>query len=82
MTYTTIDGTVLTSGTEPVTYTCPALDYSDGIYESVETKGSSEYPGIKQIKVVRIVENNSMTITITESTIEELEEYINSLNQE
>jgi hypothetical protein len=79
MTYTTIDGTILTSGALPVMHTCPCTSYANGTYESFETTGSPDAPGIKQIKIVRFVENNTMTTTITESSLQELEAYINSI---
>jgi hypothetical protein len=82
MTYITIDGTVLTSGPTPVTHRCPCTSYTNGTYESFETTGSSDAPGIKQIKIVRVVENNTMTTTITESSLKELEAYINSITEQ
>lgn len=80
MIYKAIDGTLIESSPNgPVTYTCDAGDYPEGIYESLETTGAATSIGIKQIKIVRAVENGQMTITITESTEQELIDYKNSL---
>ena len=80
MIYKAIDGTLIESSPNgPVTYTCASNDYSEGIYESYETMGAATSIGIQQIKIVRTVVNGQMTITITESTEQELIDYKNSV---
>jgi len=80
MKYKAIDGTILESNpNQSVTYQCDALETPDGIYESCETFGAATPIGIKQIKIVRSVDNGVMTTTITESTEQELIDYKNSL---
>ena len=80
MTYPAIDGTIIHSNpNQPVTYTCNSDAFPDGIYESLETTSAMNQYGIKQIKIVRTVENNVVLYTITESTNAELEAYLESL---
>ena len=79
MTYTEIDGTILTSSPiETVTYIC-STDMMDGVYESEETTFSSNPYGIKQIKITRAVSNGTMTISIRESTDTELQDYLEQI---
>lgn len=80
MTYPAPDGTILESLPYPqeVTYVCSCQGFSDGIYESMETTSSSTEIGIKQIRIKRIIENNFVTITIRESSDDELIEYKNN----
>lgn len=82
MTYTAYDGTMLTSSSKPVIYSCDCSGIVDGIYESVETTGADTPIGIQQIKIKREVNNNVMTTTITESTEQELIDYLESLKTE
>jgi len=80
MNYTTLDGTILESSDTPVIYTQPVIDYNDGIYISYETghgDGSTQ-----QIKIVREVVNSIMTVTITEQTQEEIDAYMQQVEQE
>lgn len=80
MKYKVIDGTILESNpNEPVVYLCDAMGIPDGIYESLQTYGSSSPIGIEQIKITRSVSNGIMTTTIVESTEQELIDYKNSL---
>lgn len=79
MKYTAPDGTTIESQNTPVTYSCYCYGIGDGIYESLETVGAATEIGIKQLKIKRIVENNQMTIVLTESTNQELIDYQNSL---
>ena len=79
MKYKAPDGTEINSESYPevVTYQCICEGIADGIYESIETTGSISAIGIQQIKITRTVSDNSMTITIVESSDEELLQYIN-----
>ena len=82
MNYIAPDGHIIESNPDnSVSYSMPCDWMSDGIYESLETTSASTSIGIKQIKIRRVVENGTLTITITESTDQELHDYINSLNQ-
>lgn len=82
MNYKAPDGYIITSDPNgPVTYTLPCDWMSEGTYESLETTSATTAIGIKQIKIHRVVENGMLTITVTESTDQELQDYINSLNQ-
>jgi hypothetical protein len=82
MKYTAPDGNIIESLPYPneVTYQCNCENISDGIYESLETTSSLDSTGIKQIKIIRLVNNNTMNITITESNSSQLQEYINNIN--
>jgi hypothetical protein len=76
MKYPAPDGTILESSPfNPVTYTCDVNNISDGTYESYETKSKSDNT-LQQIKVVRVVDDNRMTITIIEQTPEQILEYL------
>jgi hypothetical protein len=78
MTYPAPDGTIIESSpNHPVIYKCGSHGIKDGVYESFEM--TSNYYGLCQIRIVREVINGVMTITITERTKEEIEEYIKSL---
>lgn len=82
MKYTAPDGYVIKSDpNQPVTYTLPCNWMSEGIYESFETMSAATDVGIQQIKIVRTVQDKTMTITVTESTKTELLDYINKLKQ-
>ena len=75
MKYPCIDGTILDSSPDnPVSYTCPATGHANGTFISYET-GSKPDNTLQQIKIVRIVENNQMTITITEQSEAEIQQY-------
>lgn len=82
MTYLAPDGYIIKSKDSPTTYTCACEDMHDGTYESFETTFASTAIGIQQIKIVRTVTNNMMTITITQSTNQELTEYINTIQNQ
>lgn len=78
MIYQCIDGTLIESSHEgPVTHTCPAAWYRDGVYYSEETTGADTAIGIQQIKITRTVTNGVMLTSIVESTEQEIIEYIN-----
>ena len=83
MNYTALDGhTIDSSPNGAITYECECLGIPDGIYESLETEYSPTPIGIQQIKIVREVKRGKMTITITESTTQELIDYQTSISQE
>lgn len=78
MQYKAIDGTLIESKTnETVSYITTVENHPQGVFESYETQSSSTPIGIEQIKVVRTVVGNQMTIEITESSEQELIDYIN-----
>jgi hypothetical protein len=80
MKYPAPDGYIIESDPNgPVIYTLSCDWIPEGIYESHETTSAATTIGIKQIKIVRVVENETMTITVTESTEQELIDYKNSL---
>lgn len=75
MEYEAPDGHIMTSLPDrPVIYTCPC-DIANGDYESFETTTAGTIIGIEQIKISRLVLDNNMTITLTESSDAELEAY-------
>ena len=81
MKYPAIDGTILESDPNgPVEYTCPSPDYTDGIYESLETTGKDD-GGLQHIKIVRTVSNGIMTTVVTERTQQEIDDYIKEITQ-
>lgn len=79
MKYTAPDGYILQSRPYPeeVTYTLTCSFLPEGRYESMETTGSANPIGIQQIRILRLVQNETMTITIRESSEQELIDYIN-----
>ena len=81
MNYPAPDGTLIqSSSTGPVTYTCSAPEgWANGTYESLETE-SAEDNTLRQIRIVRVVSNGSVEITVTERTQQEIQDYLNSLN--
>ena len=80
MKYTAPDGHIIESLPYPqeVSYECACEGISDGRYESMETTSAATILGIQQIRILRLVDNNNMIITIRESSDEELQEYINN----
>jgi hypothetical protein len=83
MKYKAIDGTILESNSnQTVTYTCDVDNHAEGVFISYETYPSSSPIGIQQIKIVRTVIGNQMTIEITESTEQELLDYINQIQNQ
>jgi hypothetical protein len=83
MTYTALDGHIIESSPSgAVVYECECTGIGDGVYESLETFYSPTPIGIEQIKIVREAKEGKMTITITESTSQELIDYQSSLSQE
>jgi hypothetical protein len=81
MQYPAPDGTIIESSSNgPVIYTCPSpSNWISGTYESLET--SSGITNIEQIKIVRVINNGTVTITITERTQQEIEGYFQNLEQ-
>lgn len=82
MKYTAPDGHVIESSPNaPVEYSCQMTGGIVGTFESLETKSADSIYGIEQIKIVRVISENEVTITLTESTDEELQDYINSVDR-
>lgn len=76
MTYTAPDGHVIVSRPEgPVTYTCSQEGMTEGIFFSLETKSAATSIGIQQIQITRSIGVDSITISIKESSSEELIQY-------
>ena len=76
MEYTAPDGHIITSSPNgPVTYTCPQEGMTEGIFFSLETKSAATSIGIQQIQITRSISTDSITITIKESSSEELVQY-------
>lgn len=82
MKYPAPDGHIIESSQDnPVIYTCPApSNWSDGTYESLETAVTSKNE-LVQIKIVRVVSNGTVEITVTERTPVEIAEYIKNIEQ-
>jgi hypothetical protein len=73
MTYKAPDGHIMVSSPDgPVTYTCPQIGMIEGTFFSLETASAATSIGIQQIQITRIISEGSVTITIKESTSEEL----------
>lgn len=79
MKYTAPDGHIIESSSSPVIYTCNNTGVSVGVYDSLETESSHNAWGIQQIKINRVVTESTITITVTESTEQELQDYLNSI---
>ena len=81
MKYPAPDGTILESNTtNPVTYTCSKPEnLSDGTYVSYETTSDSNN-NLKQIKIIRVVNSDTLQITITEQTQQEIDQYFQNIN--
>lgn len=84
MKYTAPDGHVMISSPNgPVSYQCANTNSSaEGTYESVETKSASNQFGIQQIHVTRVITEDTIDITIRESTDAELQAYLDSIIRE
>ena len=80
MKYPAPDGHIIESSPYgPVVYTCPSpLDWSNGTFESFET--SSKYDNtLQQIKIIRVVNDGFVEITVTEQTQQEIQNYFQNL---
>lgn len=76
MEYTAPDGHVMTSSPNGlVTYTCAQEGMTEGIFFSLETKSAATSIGIQQIQITRSISVDSITISIKESSSEELVQY-------
>jgi hypothetical protein len=76
MTYTAPNGHIIVSSPDgPVTYTCPQTGMTEGTFFSLETASAPNSIGIQQIQITRVISEASITITIKESTSEELIAY-------
>jgi hypothetical protein len=80
MKYKAADGNLIESDPNgPVTYSCSCpLDWANGTYESFETTSSIDN-SIKQIRIIRVVNEGNVQITITERTQQEIEQYFQNL---
>jgi hypothetical protein len=80
MNYIAPDGHVIVSDPNgPVSYDCPQTGMIEGVFESVETTYCNNQFGIQQIHITRVVDVDSVLITIRESTDAELQAYIDSI---
>lgn len=76
MTYKAPDGHIMVSSPDgPVTYTCPQTGMIEGTFFSLETTYANTSIGIQQIQITRVIDVDSIDITIKESTSEELIQY-------
>jgi len=76
MTYKAPDGHIIVSNpNEPVTYSCPQTGMVEGTFFSLETMSANTSIGIQQIQITRVIDADSIDITIVESTNEELIQY-------
>ena len=76
MQYTAPDGHIIVSSpNEPVTYSCEQTGMVEGIFFSLETTSAATSIGIQQIQITRAIDTYIITITIKESTSEELIAY-------
>ena len=80
MKYPAPDGTIMESSPlGPVTYTCnDPTNWSDGTYESLETSSNVDN-SLQQLRIVRVVSNGQVEITITERTQQEIQDYFQNL---
>ena len=83
MTYTAPDGHVMViNSTENVVYDCPQTGMIEGVFDSLETTYANNQYGITQIRINRVIDFDSILITIRQSTDQELQEYIDSVIRE
>ena len=76
MTYKAPDGHIIVSSPDgPVTYTCPQTGMTEGTFYGLETMSAATSIGIQQIQITRVIDSTSITITVKESTSEELIAY-------
>jgi hypothetical protein len=81
MKYPAPDGHIMESSPiSAVTYSCVAPnDWCDGTYVSYET--TSKYDNsLQQIKIVRVVNQGFVEITVTEQTQEQINNYLQNIN--
>jgi hypothetical protein len=76
MEYKAPDGHIIVSNPNaPVTYSCPQTGMTEGTFFSLETMSANTSIGIQQIQITRVIDADSIDITIVESTNEELIQY-------
>ena len=76
MEYKAPDGHIIESDpNNPVNYSCPQEGMTEGTFFSLETYPANTSIGIQQIQVTRVIDVDSIDITIVESTNEELIQY-------
>jgi len=80
MNYPAPDGHIIESSPSgPVVYTCTApSNWTDGTYESLETSSNPDNT-LQQIRIVRLVDQGQVTITVTERTQQEIADYFENL---
>ena len=79
MKYSAPDGHIIESSSSPVVYTCENHGVAVGVYDSLETQASNNAYGIQQIKINRVITESEIVITVTESTEQELQDYLNTI---
>lgn len=81
MKYPAPDGHIIESSPlQPVTYSCYVPnDLPNGTFVSYETTSKSDN-SLQQIKIVRVIEDNLINITVTEQTPQEIEQYFQNIN--
>lgn len=80
MNYIAPDGHVIVSDPNgPVSYDCLQTGMIEGVFESLETTYCNNQFGIQQIHVTRVIDTDSVLITIRESTDAELQAYQESI---
>ena len=76
MTYKAPDGYIIVSNPNAsVTYSCSQTGMTEGTFFSLETMSANTSIGIQQIQITRVIDADSLDITIVESTNEELIQY-------
>ena len=82
MKYPMPNGTILLSSPDaPVTGTCNVEGLSDGTYITHETSTKWDN-SLQQIEVTRIVKDGVMTVTIVEQTPEQIQAYLENINNQ
>jgi hypothetical protein len=76
MEYKAPDGHIIKSSPNgPVYYSCQQTGMVEGTFFSLETTYANTSIGIQQIQITRVIDADSIDITIKESTNEELIQY-------
>ena len=76
MTYKAPDGHIIVSNPNaPVTYSCPQTGMLEGTFYGLETMSANTSIGIQQIQITKVISEDTISITIKESTSEELIQY-------
>jgi len=76
MKYPCLDGHIIESNPlMPVTYTLNVPSHSNGTFVSYETASKSDN-SLQQIKIVRVVDDEIMVVTVTEENEKQIQQYI------